>query len=144
MKSCLTNYVEFLLSVSLSVIVSAYRRCYMSVMAISLFVQQCVQVNYNESINDPHHWLSVRGVHQSLVDSPHKGPVIWKVFSCHDVFMVCLSHCFFFSRDVRIIFINNFGQTYMPMALCKTALSPLLMYWIYCSLAINPRYIFSF
>ena len=25
----------------------------------------------------PHYWPFVRGIHRSLVDSPHKGPVIW-------------------------------------------------------------------
>ena len=32
-----------------------------------------------------HYWPFVRGIHQSLVDSPHKGPVMQKVFPIHDI-----------------------------------------------------------
>ena len=35
----------------------------------------------------PHYWPFVRGIHQWLVDSPHKGPVTWKAFPCRDVIM---------------------------------------------------------
>ena len=28
-------------------------------------------------VHFPHRWPFVRGIHQSLVDSPHKGPVRW-------------------------------------------------------------------
>ena len=38
-----------------------------------------------------HYWPFVRGIHQSLVDSPHKGPVMWKGFLYHDV-TLCQSH----------------------------------------------------
>ena len=31
----------------------------------------------------------VRGIHRSLVDSPHKGPVTWNMFPFDDVIMVC-------------------------------------------------------
>ena len=30
----------------------------------------------------------VRGIHQSLVDSPHKGPVMWKMFPFDDIIML--------------------------------------------------------
>ena len=52
-----------------------------------LFVQQLVQAIKTESSKTPHHWLFVMGIHWSLVDSPHKVPVIRKVFLCQDVFM---------------------------------------------------------
>ena len=32
-----------------------------------------------------HYWPYVRRIHQWLVDSPHKRPVIWKLFSCNDI-----------------------------------------------------------
>ena len=32
-------------------------------------------------------WLFVTGIHWCLVDSPHQGPVMWKVCSCHDIVM---------------------------------------------------------
>ena len=37
-----------------------------------------------------HFWPFVRGIHQSLVDSPHKEPVMQRRFPCHDV--IILSH----------------------------------------------------
>ena len=33
------------------------------------------------------HWPYVRGIHKSLVDSPHKWPVTWKVFPRHVIIM---------------------------------------------------------
>ena len=33
----------------------------------------------------------MRGIHQWLVDSPHKGPITWKMFPFHDVIMI-LNH----------------------------------------------------
>ena len=35
---------------------------------------------------------SCEGIHQSLVDSPHRGPAMQKVFPCYDVIMVTLGH----------------------------------------------------
>ena len=32
----------------------------------------------------------VRGIHQSPVNSPHRGPVTWKMFSFDDVMMICV------------------------------------------------------
>ena len=32
------------------------------------------------------------GIHQWLVDSPHKGQVMWKVFPCHDIIMTISPH----------------------------------------------------
>ena len=31
-----------------------------------------------------HYWSFVRGIHQWLVDSPHKGPEMWKMFPYND------------------------------------------------------------
>ena len=47
-----------------------------------LFVQQFFQANIKEDIKTLHYWLSVRGIHQGPVDSPHKGPVM-HVMSWH-------------------------------------------------------------
>ena len=38
-------------------------------------------------IKIPHHWPFVREIHRPPVDSPHKGLVIRKACSCHDVIM---------------------------------------------------------
>ena len=45
---------------------------------------------HQENIKDQYYWPFVRGIHQLLVDSPHKGPVMQKVFPLswqhHEVF----------------------------------------------------------
>ena len=51
-----------------------------------LFIQQ---VNSNENLKASHHWPFVRGIHQPLVDSPHKGSVMLKTFPCYDIIMIC-------------------------------------------------------
>ena len=51
---------------------------------------------YNESIKSPYYWPFVRGIQRSPLDSPHKGPVIWKAFVCHNIFM--MTSCLPFSR----------------------------------------------
>ena len=33
----------------------------------------------------------VRGIHRWPANSPHKGPVTWKIFPCHDVIMITLA-----------------------------------------------------
>ena len=55
-------------------------------LATGLFVQQSVWASIKENIKT---WLLafVRGIHRWLVDSPHKGPVMWKLFLCHDIIM---------------------------------------------------------
>ena len=55
--------------------------------AISLLVQLLVQANIKGNTKGPHYWPIVRGIHWSLVDSPHNGPVMWKAFPCHDGIM---------------------------------------------------------
>ena len=42
---------------------------------------------FAENIKAPNQWPFVRGIHPSRVDSPHKGPVMWKHFPCHDIIM---------------------------------------------------------
>ena len=39
------------------------------------------------NIKGPHYWSFVRGIHQWLVDSLHKGPVMQTEFPCHNFFM---------------------------------------------------------
>ena len=46
-----------------------------------------VIANKKVDIKTPHYSTCVRGIHQWLVDSPHKGPVIWKTFIFHDIIM---------------------------------------------------------
>ena len=52
---------------------------------IQLFVQQHGPANFEETQKLA---LCEGGIHQSQVDTPHKGPVMWKVFPYHDVIMV--------------------------------------------------------
>ena len=52
-----------------------------------LFVEPFLQAYIKDSIKDAHYWPFVRGIHQWLVDSPHKGPVMHEAFACHEVIM---------------------------------------------------------
>ena len=57
-----------------------------------LFIQQLVLGSIKEKIKVPCYWLFVRGIHRSPLDSPHKGPVTWKPFSCDDIIMMVHLH----------------------------------------------------
>ena len=43
---------------------------------------------YKANTEPSHYRPLVRGIHRWPVDSPHKGPVIWKAFPCHDVIIL--------------------------------------------------------
>ena len=58
--------------------------------AFLLFVQQFVLANIKGNIKSPHHWPFV--FHQWQMDSPHKGPVMQKAFTFHNIIMHC--HCY--------------------------------------------------
>ena len=45
------------------------------------------------------HYPLVRGIHQGLVDSPHKGSIILKLFPCH----VMMSSCFDYHYKILIL-----------------------------------------
>ena len=51
--------------------------------AAQMFVEQVVQT-IKGNIKAPSYWPFVRGIHQWMVDSPHKGPVTQKVFPLYD------------------------------------------------------------
>ena len=55
--------------------------------ASQLIVEQFVQADIKENIKALDHSPFEKEIHQSTVDSSHKGPVIWEVFPCHDVIM---------------------------------------------------------
>ena len=46
-----------------------------------------VQANNKENIKAPHYWPFVKGIYQSLANSTHKGPAMWKTFPCCDSIM---------------------------------------------------------
>ena len=71
--------------------------CHMSVMACQItgnssVCSTAVQTDINESIIASHHWPFVRGIHRWLVVSPYKGPVMWKVFLCHEIIIRTETH----------------------------------------------------
>ena len=54
-----------------------------------LFVKKVLQANCKENIKAKDYWFFVWGTNlRWVVDSPHKGPVMWKESPCHDVFML--------------------------------------------------------
>ena len=58
---------------------------YVKSLATPLFIQQLVQANDYEIIQVSYYWPFVRGIHLSQVDSPHKGPAMWKMVLYHDI-----------------------------------------------------------
>ena len=56
---------------------------------IQLFVQKLILDNNKETSDGMRYQPFVLGIHQLLVDSLHKGPVMWAVLPCHD-FMNCM------------------------------------------------------
>ena len=59
-------------------------------MVISKWVSQtwylnAMQPDIEEIPKSSHCWPIVRGINQWLVDSPHRGPVMFKAFPCHHV-----------------------------------------------------------
>ena len=59
----------------------------------SVFCLIACSTGYQRKHWAPPYWPFVRGIYWGLVDSLHKGPVMWKSFPCHDAIMAC--HCHF-------------------------------------------------
>ena len=57
-------------------------------LATWLFIQQLYYAIDKKAL---HYWPSFRGIHQSLVVSLHKGPLIWKLFLYYDIIMTSSS-----------------------------------------------------
>ena len=51
-------------------------------------IYSIIQAQIKENIKAPRYWSFVRGIHQLLVNSPHKGPVTRKIFSFDYVIML--------------------------------------------------------
>ena len=62
-------------------------------MTTRLFVQQLALINNKEIILTPHYWPVVKGTTRLAVDSAHKGPVMWKIFPCHDIMIEKVFSC---------------------------------------------------
>ena len=52
----------------------------------------CCKADNSKEMNSSCYWPFVREIHQWLVKFPYKGPIMWKVFPCHDINMMWL--CF--------------------------------------------------
>ena len=61
---------------------------YCITMMSRLFTQWFIQAHIKENIIAPRHWLFVWGIHRWPLKSPHKGPVMGKLFPFDDVIMV--------------------------------------------------------
>ena len=65
------------------------RSWHLKSLAKQMFIQQLVQFNNKGSnIRIQHYWPSVNGIHQWLVDSPHKGPVMQNMLLLEDATMM--------------------------------------------------------
>ena len=79
---------------------SAYNDVMMSAMASQITGVSIVCSSVGSGADQRKHQSSaslafVWGIHRSPVDSPHKGPVMWKMFPL-DVIMICSLHVFIF------------------------------------------------
>ena len=79
----------------------------------SIVLQQLVHVNSKENVKSPHYVTFLVWIYQWPVDSPHKGPVIRKVFPHNDVIMRCLV-CQYLNQPV----IRQDNQENLPAILC--------------------------
>ena len=71
----------------------------------------------------------VRGIHRSLVNSPHKGPVTWKMFSFDEVIMLLI---FISLLEIGITFFVSFKSIIHDLLrlVCFDSISfELLWYW---------------
>ena len=59
---------------------SPWESWHLKSLAIQLLIQQLIQASNKEIIKCSHHRLSVRGIHQSPLDSPHHDVIKWKHF----------------------------------------------------------------
>ena len=107
-------------------------------------------------IKAPHYWPFVKGIHLSTVVSPHKLPVMWKSFPCHDLSMLRLTWWKFQSMIYVYIIImilspswtsenggtGTFGKKNVWMAILKLALdSSLWQNWtVHYNLSLQERW----
>ena len=96
--------------------------------------------NINKNIKSLHKWSLVRGIHQSpvashwwLVDSPHKGPVMWKAFQCHNIIMESpippSNICDCDAQYVNTKSINTFGFHFLSRATARKMSGSLINKW---------------
>ena len=81
------------------------------IIATQLFVQQLVHDNSKANIKVLYYWPFVWGIHQWLVDSPHKGPIMQKAIPCLDVimiYMLCLCCTYFHASCWKKLFMISY------------------------------------
>ena len=102
-------------------------RCHKSVMASEVINNSTVCSTgvfdvHKKKIKIPHHWPFVRAIHRSPVDSPHKGPVMRKCFTCHDVIMYLnVSICYLCKRPQNLL--NQIDTCHRAWWLARAAFS---------------------
>ena len=96
----------------------------------NLTVQMFVLGIHQRKYQSQHYWPFVRGIHQWLVDSPHKGPVNQKAFPLHDVIMCKLSNsdrmyvhaCLHMHDHNSWIFVTLLKETFKDLSMMYHAL----------------------
>ena len=66
-------------------VTSKWARWRLKSTASRLFTQPYIQAQIKENIKAPRHWPLWWGIHRWPVNSPHKGPVTWKMLPFDDV-----------------------------------------------------------
>ena len=134
-----------------------YSDVIMGVMASQITSLTIVYSTFDSGADQRKHQSStslafVRGIHR-WVNSPHKGPITWKMFPFDDVIMCFLNHrlsvpyteCHlpYISCIINIFVVLHIVLVLsyrISMAWCKTAVSPVRRQYRYCSLALSHRY----
>ena len=72
-------------------------------LVMHLFVKNPKQTNNKENVKDPYHLYFAMGIHQWMVDSPHKCPLMQKAFPCSDIISV---------KEMPTVLISMYIMTY--------------------------------
>ena len=64
--------------------------------------------NSKENVKNRHHWSFVKEIHEWQIDSPHKRPVMRKVFPCYDLIIWCR-----ISHEISACFCVSFCRVYI-------------------------------
>ena len=83
-------------------------------MATWLFVQHLTEVDNKQSIKTFNQWPFVSGIHWSIMDCPHKGPVMKEVFPYDDTTMPSMFLLvYIFPKDI-LWYMDNSGRCQQP------------------------------
>ena len=99
---------------------------------LDCFIQPFVQAQIKENIKAPRHWSFVRGIDQWPVETPHKGPVMWKMFPFDDVIVYC---------RITIIWATEINSFWPTDVIWRHGAEPKLTQVMVCCLTVPSHYL---